>query len=268
MEKPDGQPQIKEVDRDERANNSHTPDEFVHNGLGRHEEEKVLVTETRRQDEEVEAGTVAPSSELIETDRDGSPLTRSTVEPELSDGVKQLQQAFAELAHDFRSKLQYDAHKNQIIDKLHAELQEYRNDLIRKLLRPMVLDTIMVADDIRKLVRGYRNRDPEDMDPLKFLDLMEGIADDLDNLLYRQGVEGFRVEGEDFDPKRQKVLVRVPTEDPDKDKAVSERIRCGYQWDDRVIRPEMVAVHVVQQPAENPEPEPQNETNQTEGHNE
>ena len=53
----------------------------------------------------------------------------------------------------------------------------------------------------------------------------------------------FETEGDAFDPRRQRALSTVPTDDPDRNKRVATRLRKGFQALEKVIRPEMVTVY-------------------------
>ena len=148
------------------------------------------------------------------------------------------------LEEDFQSKLKYDRHKEKIIDDLHTELQSYKNDLIRKLLQPILMDVIHVIDDIHKLTDHYRSQDPKTLEPTKLLGLLESIPFDLENLLYRQGVEPFRYQGTAFDPGHQRAIQTVETNNTAQDKAIARSLRAGYEWEGKVLRREMVEVYL------------------------
>lgn len=167
--------------------------------------------------------------------------------------VKDIQGQIAALADDFRGKMKYDAHKNSVIDQLHAELQTYRNDLLRGLLRPVLMDIILLADDQRKLMASYCEKAPDELDPQKLLKLMADVPEALDEILYRQGIDTCKQSSEQFDPKTQKALKRIETDAPEKNRTVATRLRPGYVWDDQVLRPELVSVYVYR---EKPAPEP------------
>ena len=61
-------------------------------------------------------------------------------------GIEKLQDAF-------ESKLMYDSHKEKIIDKLHTELEAYKNDIRKSILKPVLNDIILVVDNLEKLTR-------------------------------------------------------------------------------------------------------------------
>jgi molecular chaperone GrpE (heat shock protein) len=147
------------------------------------------------------------------------------------------------LLQEFQSKLKYDAHKERIIDNLHAELQEYKNDLVKKHLLSVMLDVIKIIDDIRKWIQHYRSQEPDQRDPLKLFKYLESIPSDLEDIFYWQGVKPFTCAAKEFDPVRQRAVKRIDTQDRDQDKLVAESVRCGYEWEGKVIRPEMVATY-------------------------
>jgi len=148
------------------------------------------------------------------------------------------------LEQDFNQKLKYDQHKDSIIDNLHTELQEYKNDTFRKHFQNMIMDVVKIIDDIRKLSRFYRAHESINRDPDKLLKLIESIPADLEDSFYWQGVKPYKSDNDRFDPTRQKVLKKIETDDKTKDKTIAERLFPGYEWDGRVIRPEMVNVYL------------------------
>lgn len=150
------------------------------------------------------------------------------------------------LDKEFQGKLKYDAHKDKVIDNLHQELQAYKDDLLKKYLKSFVMDIIYVIDNIRRLTNHYNSLPLSERDPVKLLSLMESIPSDLEDIFTRQGIRTFTCDNNIFDPKRQRVLKKTETNEPSRDKTVAESLRPGYEWDDQVIRPEMVAVYVHQ----------------------
>jgi molecular chaperone GrpE len=162
---------------------------------------------------------------------------------------------------EFKSKIKYDQHKEKIIDDLHNEVQEYKNDLVKGLLRPVVVDIIHTIDDINKLVHNHRSKDPSQLDPLKLVKQMAGISSDLEDILFRQGVESFDCPRDEFDPKRQRIIKTEGISDLSKDKTISKRVHNGYEWEGKVLRQEMVNVFVYKPGLENPGRNKNEETN-------
>ena len=77
----------------------------------------------------------------------------------------------------------------------------------------------------------------------RLVSLMHGFQQGIEDILYRQGVEPFEIEGDIFDPRRQRAIATVPTDDPALNKTIAARLRKGFQAGDKVIRPEVVSVY-------------------------
>jgi molecular chaperone GrpE len=142
----------------------------------------------------------------------------------------------------FDREIRAEATREKVVDRLHAELQEYKQDLLLKLLRPVFVDLIQLHDDIGKMIEAQADRDGE---VGRLLDVMRGVQQGIEDILYRQGVEPFVAEAETFDPRRQRAVATVPTDDPAANKTVAVRHRKGFQAGERVIRPEIVSVYAL-----------------------
>ncbi|MBL0716401.1 MAG: nucleotide exchange factor GrpE [Desulfosarcina sp.] len=164
--------------------------------------------------------------------------------------LENLSQQISELQREFEGKLKYDTHKDEIIDRLHSELQEYKQDILKKYILSIVMDVVKVADDIRKWMTYFRSLDVSQRDPLKLFHYLEAIPSDLEDVFYWHGVKPFSSEEGSFDPVRQRAIKKIPTDDPVMDKCVVHSIRPGYEWETKVVRQEMVAVYVYQEDQE------------------
>ncbi len=140
----------------------------------------------------------------------------------------------------FEREIRAEATREKVVDRLHAELQEYKQGMLLGILRPVFVDLIQLHDDIGKMVDAQKDAEGE---VARLLDLMRGFQQGIEDILYRQGVEPFAIEGDAFDPRRQRALSTVTTDDADRNKKVASRLRKGFQAGDKVIRPEMVTVY-------------------------
>ncbi|MFZ2631615.1 MAG: nucleotide exchange factor GrpE [Desulfosalsimonadaceae bacterium] len=150
------------------------------------------------------------------------------------------------LSAAFDSKLKYDDHKNKIIDDLHQNLQQHREGLLKKYLHRIVMDVIKIVDDMRKLTAHYNQQSHSAETSVKLLKYIDNIASDLEDMFSWEGVVPFTCDGDVVDPARQRVLNKIETNDPEKDKTIAERLRPGYEWDGKIIRPEMVSAYIYQ----------------------
>lgn len=147
------------------------------------------------------------------------------------------------LLKEFQSKLKYDAQKQQTIDNLYNELKTYKDDLGKSLLKPVIMDIIMLTDSLAKLVGDLQKKPAEELSVEKLLRYLLDTTGDLEEILYRQGIETFSSSAEKFNPSKQKVVRVIPTEDESLDKHIEDRIKKGYEWDGQKVRPEFVNVY-------------------------
>jgi molecular chaperone GrpE len=143
------------------------------------------------------------------------------------------------LATAFDREIRAEATREKVVDRLHAELQEYKQGLLLGILRPVFVDLIQLHDDMGKMIAAQPEPEGE---TARLLQLIRGFQQGVEDILYRQGVEPFAEVGDAFDPRRQRALSTVPTDDPALNKQVAARLRPGFQAADKVIRPEMVTV--------------------------
>ncbi|MDA3898229.1 MAG: nucleotide exchange factor GrpE [Desulfobacteraceae bacterium] len=188
----------------------------------------------------------------IETEEEAEEV-QDNVEKDVPDNENSEATAFdeiknqlTELSQSFESKLKYDEHKNRIIDDLHQSLQEFREGLIKKYLHRFITDIIKIVDDMRKFTSHYKKQSGSEKTPEKLLKYIENISSDLEDLFSWEGVVPFTCEGDMINTSRQRILNKVETDDPAKDKTIAERLRPGYEWDGKVIRPEMVSAYIYQ----------------------
>ena len=140
----------------------------------------------------------------------------------------------------FDREIRAESTREKVVDRLHSELQEYKQGLLLGILRPVFVDLIQLHDDMGKMVAAQGEAEG---DVAHLLDLIGGFQQGIEDILYRQGVEPFALDGDAFDPRKQRALSTVATDDPSLNKRVAARLRKGFQSGDKVIRPEMVTVY-------------------------
>ncbi len=158
--------------------------------------------------------------------------------------IENIRQQLAELSRSFEAKLKYDDHKNKVIDELHESLQQHRDGLLKKYLQRIFTDVIKIIDDVRKLSSYYREQPASEENSAKLLQYLEDIAHDLEDIFAWEGVVSFTTDSGILDPARQRVINKVETDDPAKDKMIAQRLRPGYEWEGKVIRPEIVTIYI------------------------
>jgi molecular chaperone GrpE len=115
--------------------------------------------------------------------------------------------------------------------------------LLLKVQRPIFIDLIQLHDDIGKMIEARTTGDGNIDRNVAVRGLLESIQVAIEDILYRQGVEPFAEEADAFDPRRQRAVATVATDDPTRNKAIAARLRKGFQAGEKLIRPELVSVY-------------------------
>jgi molecular chaperone GrpE len=149
------------------------------------------------------------------------------------------------LRSTFERELRAEANRERVVDRLHAELQDYKQDLLLKVQRPIFIDLIQLHDDVGKMIAARTSTETDALAPASFRGTLESIQTAIEDILYRQGVEPFSLETGEFDPRRQRALSTSPTDDPVLNKTVAARIRKGFAAGEKLIRPELVSVFLL-----------------------
>jgi molecular chaperone GrpE len=144
-------------------------------------------------------------------------------------------------------ELRAEATRERVIDRLHAELQEYKQDLLLKVQRPIFVDLIQLHDDVGKMFEARSAADAGAPAAADIRGVLQSIQTAIEDILYRQGVEPFALEGDEFDPRRQRAVSTQATDDALFNKKVAVRLRKGFASGDKLIRPEIVTVFSLRQ---------------------
>ncbi len=155
---------------------------------------------------------------------------------------------FADLLRAFEDKIAYDHSKERQIDRLHAELQEHKRDLVAKIKRPLIQGLVRLHDDLGKVVAALGRRPAEELTPERFFNAFDGFADDVELLLGQHGIEAYSAPGEEFDPRRQTALRTESTDDSDLVGTIAARLRPGFSEGETLLQKERVAVYASARP--------------------
>ena len=169
-------------------------------------------------------------------------LPKEDINENSIDNCKVLEEII-KLREEFNEKLKYDKHKEEMIDDLHNQLQQYKDNLVLKSYKPLVLDIISLIDSNNKKVDILKNQSINKLNSLKLLKNIEDFSEDLQDMLIRQGVEMFRSEGKVFDGLIHSPATNIETDDISRDKMIANTLKPGYILDDKVIKKEVVEVY-------------------------
>ena len=143
----------------------------------------------------------------------------------------------------FERKIDRDEHKNKMFDNMHNELVGFRNGVYEKPVNNLALDVIQIIDHIKKDSAFYSDGEITEERYKKLLKCVCGIAQELEDALYRHEIEPYNVSGDAVDTKHQKIISVVETLDPELTGKIAERLADGYEKNGKVLRPERIKAY-------------------------
>jgi len=200
------------------------------------EEKQIIDEQNHHQSQDVAASEVSLSQESAEETAENT-ADKEALE-KLAHDVPLLLAEVQELRQDFDTKIKYDESKEHLIDTLHKELQDYREGLHFKILRPVFIDLISMYDDMAKVLEGASGTERS-----QEVQILRSFQETVEEILHGNGVEAFEVEGDVFQASRQRIQKAIETSEPELDRHIARRVRKGFAYETRILRLEIVEVY-------------------------
>lgn len=162
---------------------------------------------------------------------------------QLLEAIHNISEQLSALTEVFNKKILYSAQEEKIINRMHEELQKYKQDMYTQLVRPVLLDIIEVRDSILHIGEIYRMK-PEGEQDIPNKMFSDYAYHDLQQILGKNNVEIYRSEtGDKFVPLKQRIVKKVPASDQTLHGRIAESMSCGYDYNGRTISAEKVSVY-------------------------
>ncbi len=130
----------------------------------------------------------------------------------------------------------------KLFDSLHEELNSYRDNFVRDALqKPIIRELIVLFDDLSGIAAQMEAAADESSSPAQ-VQARDNIANTLHSLveiLHRLEVAEIEPQ-EKVDRQLHRVISVEPAESAEEDGRIVRRMRRGFLWHDRVLRPEEV----------------------------
>ena len=130
--------------------------------------------------------------------------------------------------------------KDKLIDKLHSELEFYKQGSAERFIDQVMKALIKVRKDMHRIISS---QDFEDMTSDDLRREYTYIFEDMTDLLEQQNIDAYSTKvGGDFDPSIHSAKVEA-TDNKELDKKIKKSINEGFKKNNKVLIPEKVIVY-------------------------
>lgn len=190
--------------------------------------------------EEGPAATNRPEAPTLEAA--GRASEAGHFHPGISQALGVLLEEMHALRQDFTTKIKFDESKERQMQMMHAELQAYREDLHFRILRPLFADLIGLHDQLSQMMPASQEAE-SDESTRGLRRLLVSLQESIEDTLQRNGVESYTSPEDVVVPARQLVLKVIKTSDQSLENKIARRLRKGFQYEGKILRPEWVEVY-------------------------
>ena len=129
-----------------------------------------------------------------------------------------------------KEKIKYDEGKQTTINRQYSELQSIREGIPYTYLKSIIKDIILTMTDLRRMTRSFKSKieKGEELSLDHVIDTYASYEDDLLDILEKNGVTAYSYESEVYEPRKQKVIKIIDTDDEKMNKVIAERLMDGF----------------------------------------
>jgi molecular chaperone GrpE (heat shock protein) len=183
----------------------------------------------------------APSGASDATEGDDLENNDLALSRSVMDAVDSLARSIEELRVDFKRAGDLGARQGDLLVKLNSENERLQQAELERSRDPLVRDLIALAGTCLRNGRAWGSKPaagPADVEKV-----LNDVAQDIELILSRQGIESFApAAGDPFNRREQRTVHVDETSDATVDGAIAVVLRPGYRFGDRVLVYAEVAV--------------------------
>lgn len=163
--------------------------------------------------------------------------------------LAEINQTLAALQDLFEKQIARNQNQTEMFDKMYAEMKDYKESFLLEVLhKPIIHNLIQLYDSflsIESQLDDILTGKEENIltDGLsQYRQNLENFRYKLEEVLYRMDVTPYKDSPETLDRQLHKTRRVISSDDPEQDQKVAEVHKIGFNWRDKVFRPEEVTI--------------------------
>lgn len=149
------------------------------------------------------------------------------------------------LNNGFSKRIANDFAKDKALDKLYEQLDDYKNNFIKKAINPFIHDLILYYDRINNNLLHLESDNISE----NIVSSIKMFKDELLEIFSRNGIEPMEQSeiGTHFNPEKSKALKKIETDDEKNHLTIKNILQEGFLQDNKILRPEVVEIYTFRQ---------------------
>jgi molecular chaperone GrpE (heat shock protein) len=183
---------------------------------------------------------VSENKESTQSNKEHTEIDKSdSNQPLLKDDLLSITSFLIKLEKDLNLRNERDRYKDEAIQRMTKQVEQYEKGLLKKIKEPIIRDLILLSDSIEKLRKKFSDIDIMDLNNDLIL-----LQDELDEILYINSVEKMNSNDiYEYDKDHQKVVKKIMNDNKDNDRKIIEVTKPGYLWENEVIRKQEIVIY-------------------------
>ena len=163
--------------------------------------------------------------------------------------LTEINQTLAALQDLFEKQIARNQNQTEMFDKMYAEMKDYKESFLLEVLhKPIIHNLIQLYDSFLSiesqlddiLISKEENILTDELS--QYRQNLENFRYKLEEVLYRMDVTPYKDSPETLDRQLHKTRKVISSDDPNQDQKVAEVHKIGFNWRDKVFRPEEITI--------------------------
>ena len=162
----------------------------------------------------------------------------------------EINQTLAALQDLFEKQIARNQNQTEMFDKMYADMKDYKESFLLEVLhKPIIHNLIQLYDSflsiesqLDDILIGKENNILTD-ELSQYRQNLENFRFKLEEVLYRMDVTPYKDSPDTLDRQLHKTRKVISSDEPEQDQKIAEVHKIGFNWRDKVFRPEEVTIY-------------------------
>ena len=177
--------------------------------------------------------------DLEDNDNESETGDRTEAKEVAEDKIEKLEAELLEKEEKINELKDRIRHLKADFDNYKKRQTSQREDEMDKARGELIMDIVPIYDNLDRAFKSFEKNDDKD----SFIEGIERIYAQFDELLSKRNVEPIEAKGKKFDPNKHQALMRVESEKHENNE-ITEVFERGYKYKEKVLKPSKVKVNI------------------------